>query len=255
MRVQVHICCQNPFLIRVCCSIILHRQFVGQFIGPTEAGISGFVRVTFHRGYSFHWRPCRQRPPIMPTQPCRFSVERTCRLLENQERPSHSKKGSSSSTVHSYPPTPPPPPPPTSSSPPSSIKSEEYFGRSKQKPQVSEFILAPHSSQHVERLKTVQFLSVPLQRYGTTNRRIQIHSLCRASHSHRYPRPLMRLLPQIQCLHLLLSVRINSMSASYWFSTIGRPSTQSHSLRARLRSIEPKNDWLAWTRASGSQSP
>lgn len=216
----------EPLPHSVCCSIILHRQFVGQFIGPTEAGISGFVRVTFHRGYSFHWRPCRQRHPIMPTQPCRFSVERTCRLLENQERPSHSKKARrrQRSTLilqhrhlrhrqhlHHHP----------------RLLNQKSISEGPSRNHRSPSSSSPPTRHSTwKRLKTVQFLSVPLQRYGTTNRRIQIHSLCRASHSHRYPRPLMRLLPQIQCLHLLLSVRNQFYVRLYWFSTIGRPSTQ-----------------------------
>ncbi|KAK0201158.1 hypothetical protein DFS33DRAFT_1111761 [Desarmillaria ectypa] len=94
--------------------------------------------------------------PVPPTSP--HHVDAALSFLSQTNMPSPREaggaftfqEGSSSSTIHSYPPTPPPPPPPASSSPPSSVKSEEYFGRSKQKPQVSEFILAPHSLQHVE---------------------------------------------------------------------------------------------------------
>ncbi|KAG7442692.1 uncharacterized protein BT62DRAFT_982397 [Guyanagaster necrorhizus] len=93
--------------------------------------------------------------PVSPTSPhhvdaaLSFFSRTNMPYLREPEEAFTFQEGSSSLSVHSYPPT-PPPPPPGSSSPSSSIKSEEYFGRNKHKPQVSEFILAPHSSQHVE---------------------------------------------------------------------------------------------------------
>ncbi|KAK0213727.1 hypothetical protein IW262DRAFT_327248 [Armillaria fumosa] len=117
--------------------------------------------------------------PVPPTSP--HHVDAALSFLSRTNMPSPREpgeaftfqEGSSSSTVHSYPPTPPPPPPPTSSSPPSSVKSEEYFGRSKQNPQVSEFVLAPHSSQHVE---TTEDSSIFVRAYAALRNHKPSHS-------------------------------------------------------------------------------